>query len=198
MDQPQPRGDFVAFINRDKKPGDKQPTFEGRIAKPGTEKKRKMSLWVHEYADPKTGEMKLMFNGSVDIIDTAAAPAHQLQALATAVAGANQSLNNLTLKPHNITLFPNGFKAEAPERNRSDYWGGYNPGDGTPLVRVSVWLKKDRNGRVYLQGATQYPQPGKSEADMQRADDGLAELLDRGDVTKGVPETKRGKGGRGA
>ena len=37
MDQSKPRGDFVAFMNRDKQPGDSRPAFEGRIAKPGTE-----------------------------------------------------------------------------------------------------------------------------------------------------------------
>jgi hypothetical protein len=39
MDQPQPCGDFVAFLNRDKQSGDRRPTFEGRIAKPGTDEK---------------------------------------------------------------------------------------------------------------------------------------------------------------
>lgn len=198
MDQPQPRGDFVAFMNRDKQPGDKRPAFEGRIAKPGTEEKREVSLWAHEYADAKTGEMKLMFNGTADAIDPAASPSDQLQALVGAVPGADQSLNNLSLRPRQIVLFPNGFKDEVPDKDRPDYWGAYNAGDGSPLVRISAWLKKDRNGRAYLSGATQFPQPGKTEADMQRADDGLAELLDRGDVTKGMPETRRGKGGRGA
>jgi hypothetical protein len=34
---------------------------------------------------------------------------------------------------------------------------------------------------------------------MQKADDGLAELLNRGDVTQGMPEEskRKGRGGRG-
>ena len=32
----QQRGDFVAFLNRNKQPGDRRPMFEGRIAKPGS------------------------------------------------------------------------------------------------------------------------------------------------------------------
>jgi hypothetical protein len=99
MDQPQLRDDFVAFMNRDKQPGDRQPAFEGRIAKPGTEEKRDVSLWDHEYADAKTGEMKLMFNGTADAIDPAASPADQLQSLVAAAPGAAQSLNNFSLKP---------------------------------------------------------------------------------------------------
>ncbi|MGE0701170.1 MAG: hypothetical protein AB7O57_18895 [Hyphomicrobiaceae bacterium] len=201
MDQPtQPRGDFVAFMNRDKQPGDNRPAFEGRIAKPGTEEKREMALWAHQYADARTGEIRIMFNGSVDAVDAAASAVDQLTALvATAPEGAaEQSLNNLSLKPRQIVLFPNGFKGDAPDKDRPDYWGAYNPGDGSALVRISTWLKKDRNGRAFMSGATQYPLPGKSEAEMQRADarDGLEELVGRGDVTKGMPDKKR-KGGRG-
>lgn len=197
MDQPQPRGDFVAFMNRDKQPRDKRPAFEGRIAKPGTDEKREMALWAHEYADPKTGEMKIMFNGSVDAVPTGTPAAEQLAALvAAAPAAQDQSFNNLTIAPRQIVLFQNGFKADAPEKDRPDYWGAYNPGDGSPLVRTSVWLKTDRNGRAYLSGATQYPIPGKSEVEMQTADAGLKDLIERGEVTQGMPEKRKGRGGR--
>jgi hypothetical protein len=33
----QPHGNFIAFINRSKQPGDNQPMFDGRIAIPGEE-----------------------------------------------------------------------------------------------------------------------------------------------------------------
>jgi hypothetical protein len=198
MDQTQPRGDFVAFLNRDKKPGDKQPAFEGRIAKPGTEEKRAIALWAHEYTDPKTGEVKIMFNGSAEANPTGAAVAEQIAALVQAAPEA-ATLNNLAIAGRQIVLFPNGFKDEAPDKARPDFWGAYNPGDGTDLVRISVWTRTDRNGRAYLSGATQYPIPGKTEAEMQKADDGLAELLDRGDVTQGMPEEpkRKGRSGRG-
>lgn len=197
MDQSQPRGDFVAFLNRDKQPGDRRPAFEGRIAKPGTEEKRKMALWAHAYADPKTGEMKTMFSGDVEAVDTSAPAADQLATLVEGVPGEDAVLNNLRIAPRQILLFPNGFKNDAPDKDRPDYWGAYNPGDGSPLVRTSVWLKKDRTGKVYLQGATQYPIPGKTEAEMQTADQGLADLIARGEVTRGMPDKKRTKGGRG-
>jgi len=198
MDQTQrPRGDFVAFLNRAKKPGDRQPAFEGRIAKPGTDEKREMALWAHEYADPKTGEVKVMFNGSAEANPTGAAAAEQIAALVRAAPEA-ATLNNLSIEAGQIVLFPNGFKADAPDKNRPDYWGAYHPGDGSELVRISVWTKTDRNGRAYLSGATQYPIPGMTEAAMQRADDGLEALLERGDVTQGMPkEPKRTeRGGR--
>lgn len=169
-------GDFVAFMNRDKQPGDKRPAFEGRISKPGVEDKHPLVLWAHEYTDTKTGEVKVMFSGLTDAVATNAPAANQIAAL---VAGADKSaaeatLGNLTLAPRQVVLFPNGFKNEpttdgTEPKNRPDFWGAYNPGDGSPIVRTSVWLKQDRNGRAYLSGATSYPIPGKSETEMQAA-----------------------------
>ena len=199
MDQPkdqQPRGDFVAFMNRDKQPGDNRPAFEGRITKPGSDEKLPLTLWAHEYADPKTGEVKVMFSGTIGAIATNAAPTQQIAALAAAAAPtpSDAQLGGLTLSPRQVVLFPNGFKNEAPDKDRPDYWGAYNPGDGSPVVRISTWLKKDRNGKAYLTGATQYSIPDKTEAEMQSTDHGLAELVARGDVSQGMPEKKRGKG----
>ena len=54
-------------------------------------------------------------------------------------------------------LFPNGFKDEAPEKKRPDYWGAYNPRNGEPIVRIGVWAKKDRNQHAMLGGATARP-----------------------------------------
>lgn len=195
MDQSQPRGDFVAFLNRDKQPGDNRPMFEGRIAKPGSDEKHTLTLWAHEYTDPKTGEAKTMYSGTVGATSPDAEPAAQVAALMRTGA-ADQTLGNLTLRPRQVVLFPNGFKADAPDKDRPDLWGGVNFGDGSPIARSSVWMRKTRAGEVMLSGATSYPIPGKSEADMQRADDGLAELLDRGDVTVGSAEKRKGRGGR--
>lgn len=47
-----------------------------------------------------------------------------------------------------------------------------------------------------LSGATGYPMPGKSEADMQRDDDGLKALIEAGAVTKGMPKEKKGRSTR--
>ena len=194
MDQNQRlRGDFVAFMNRDKQPGDRKPAFEGRIAKPGTDEKRGMALWAHDYTDPKTGEVKVMFSGSADVNPTGAPAAAQIAALVTSAREA-ATLNNLSINSGQVVLFPNGFKGEAPDKDRPDYWGAYNPGDGSELVRISAWAKTDRNGRAYLTGATQYPIPGKTEAEMQQADRGLAEAIASGEVTRGMPKERKGRG----
>lgn len=40
--------------------------------------------------------------------------------------------------------------------------------DGTTApFRASVWLRKTEDGRPYLSGATSFPIPGKTEAEMQ-------------------------------
>lgn len=197
MDQSQPRGDFVAFLNRDKQPGDRRPIFEGRIAKPGSDDKHALTLWAHEYTDPRTGEVKTMYSGTIGATSPDAAPADQIAAITRIGSASEQTIGNLSLRPRQVVLFPNGFKAEAPDKERPDLWGAANFGDGSPVVRSSVWLRKTRNGEVMLSGATSYPIPGKTEADMQRGEDGLAELLERGGVTKGEPEKRKGRGGRG-
>lgn len=198
MDQttPQPRGNFIAFFNRDKKQGDNRPAFDGRIATPGTEQERRLALWAHEYTNPKTGEVQVMFNGQADSITTSASALDQISYLVATPAGdQDATLGNLTLSAGQIVMFPNGFKNDAPEKDRPDYWGAYNPGNGEPLVRISAWAKKDRNDHAMLTGATSYPIPGKSEADMQEAQGNLGQLLDTGAVTKGMPK-KAGRSGR--
>lgn len=200
MDQlnTQPRGDFVAFLNRDKQPGDNRPIFEGRTAKPGSEDKLDLTLWAHEYTDPKTGEVRTMYSGTIGAVSRDADPAGQIAALTRATDVADQTLGNLSLRPRQVVLFPNGFKADAPDKQRPDLWGAINFGDGSPIARASVWLGKTRNGEVMLSGATGYPMPGKSEAEMQRDEDGLKDLIDSGAVSKGMPDKKRkASGGRG-
>lgn len=193
--QQQPRGDFIAFMNRDKQPGDNRPAFEGRISKPGSEDRHDITLWAHEYTDPKTGEMRVMFNGSADAIARTAAAGDQIAALVKQSEGTKEAtMGGLTLAPRQVVLFPNGFKDEAPEKQRPDYWGAYNPGDGSPVVRSSVWLKKDRSGRAYLSGATSYPLPGKSEAQMQAGEPELHQLIETGAVSKGMPRKSKGRG----
>ena len=107
-------------------------------------------------------------------------------------ANAEATVSNLKLAARQIVLFPNGFKAEAPDKDRPDYWGAYNPGDGSPVVRLSVWTKKDRNQNAMLAGSTSYPIPGKSEPQMQDAAP-MKDLLDSGAVTKGMPSAPKSK-----
>lgn len=186
------RGDFVAFLNRNKQPGDNRPIFEGRVAKPGSDEKLDLTLWANEYTDPTTGEIKTMYSGTVGAVSTDAAPADQIAALTRNGATPEQTISGLALRPRQVTLFPNSFKDEAPDKKRPDLWGGINFGDGSPVARASVWLAKTRNGEVMLTGATQYPQPGKTEAQMQAAEPDLKDLVDSGAVSKGMPKKSRG------
>ncbi|KUO58151.1 MAG: hypothetical protein APF80_12000 [Alphaproteobacteria bacterium BRH_c36] len=195
MDQPtQPRGDFVAFLNRDKQPGDRRPIFEGRIAKPGSDHKHDLTLWAHEFTDKATGEIKTMYTGTVGAVSTDMDPADQIAALTRTANTSEQTFGNLSLRPRQVAIFPNGYKDEAPDKDRPDLWGAINFGDGTPVVRASVWFKKTRSGEVMLSGATSYPIPGKSEAEMQAAEPDLATMMETGQVTKGMP--KKSKSGR--
>jgi len=96
--------------------------------------------------------------------------------------------NNLTLAPRQIVLFLNRFKADTPEKDRPDYWGAFNPGNGEPVVRISAWARRDRNDHAMLAGATSYPLPGKSETQQQDAT--IDSLFATGAVSKGMPKTK--------
>lgn len=195
----QVHGDFMAFLVRDKEPGDQRPVFTGKLSLPGTEQDLLFPLWGNEYADPNTGAMKTMFNGAVDVVPTDADPQDQINALlATSKAEDTVSISNVELRPRQIVLFPNRFKDEAPDKKRPDYWGAFNPGNGEPVVRLSVWVRKDRNGRALLTGTTSYPTPGKSEVEQQDAAPTLAELEKSGTVTRGMSgKGKKRGGGRG-
>lgn len=86
---------------------------------------------------------------------------------------------------------------EAPEKNRPDYWGAYNPANGESIVRISVWAKKDRNQHAMLAGATSYPVPGKTEAQLQDALVGVEQPIEDGVVSRDVGKA-RGRGRDGA
>lgn len=195
MDQ-QAHGNFIAFMNRSKQPGDDKPTFDGRLAIPGADTERRFALWAHEYKNPKTGEMQIMFNGQTDAVVAGDTAMGQVAALLkdARTAEGEAAFGNLKLAPRQIVLFPNGFKADAPEKNRPDYWGAYNPGNGDPVVRISVWTKKDRNQHAMLGGATSYPIPGKSEVQQQDAAPDLKQLVDEGVVSQGMPVKGKGRG----
>lgn len=189
----QPHGNFIAFMNRDKQPGDNKPTFDGRLAVPGSETEQHFALWAHEYADPKTGEVRIMFNGQTDAISTDASAMEQVASLLREAATPERgeaALSGLKLAPRQIVLFPNAFKADAPEKSRPDYWGAYYPGNNADVVRISVWAKKDRQQHAMLAGATSYPVPGKSEAQQQDAAPEIKSLIESGKVSKGMPKAR--------
>ncbi|MDQ8699274.1 hypothetical protein [Hyphomicrobium sp. LHD-15] len=195
----QPHGNFVAFLVRDKEPGDKKPTFDGRLRLPTVEGELTFALWGHEYADPKTGEVQIMFNGRTDAVSPSDAPMVQVAALLKNDGAAGPvSVGNLQIQSRQLVLFPNRFKAEDPAKQRPDYWGAYNPGNGQPMVRISAWLRKDRYQNAMMAGATSYPLPGKSEVEQQEVTPTIDELEAKGQVSRGMPEkTKKRSGGRG-
>lgn len=192
MDQ-NTQGNLIAFLNRDKQPGDNKPAFDGRLSVPGGETELRFALWAHEYADPKSGAVKIMFNGKSGAVAPSASAMEQVSGLIKGDENQDVTVSNLKLAARQIVLFPNGFKADAPEKDRPDYWGAYNPGDGSPVVRLSVWMKKDRQQNAMLAGATSYPIPGKSESEMQDAAP-VKDLLESGALTKGMPVQSKGRG----
>ena len=187
------RGDFVAFMNRKKVPGDNRPAFEGHLTKPGADDKYPAVLWAHEYTDRKTGEVKIMFSGEIGNPAATAPAADQVAALLTAAQATTSLkepeavLRSLRLAPRQVVLFPNGFKHEAPEKDRPDYHGGVNYGDGSSPDQIGAWLKNDRYGRAYLSGNTSHPifnkDSGRASQDRR---DGLDELIGAGQDSRGM------------
>lgn len=192
MDQTkQPRGNFIGYYNRRKLPGDNKPAFEGYTTKPDSADQLPIATWVHTYTDKETGEPKTMFGGTVGCLPRNMSAAEQLTRIAEGKRGDVQKLGSLTLEPGTFVAFPNRFKTEAPEKDRPEFWGGINYGDGSPVHRLSIWLKK-RNGETILAGATSLPQPGKTEAEMQDAEIHLADtIVDTADATSTQPKRQR-------
>jgi len=190
MDQSQqPKGNFYAPINRYKVQGDEKPIFVGTLIKPGDDAELPFSLWAFKYADKKTGEIKTGYSGSINGIPVNIPAAEQIEALLADTTGIDVTVANLTLRPGQIVLFPNGFKDDAPEKDRPDLWGWVNPTDGTPPFKPGVWIKQfEDSKRPYLSGATQYPLPGKSVGDQQPS---LDQLIATGQVSHGVPRSRK-------
>ncbi|MEQ1715217.1 MAG: hypothetical protein ABL907_04410 [Hyphomicrobium sp.] len=193
---PQPKGQFKAYLNRDKKPADKQPMFEATITSPDRDVEFRVPLWAHDYTDPKTGEIKVMYNGKADATEMSALPHDQVSQMMTADKSTDtHTVGNVTLDPRQLVLFPNGFKDEAPDKNRPDLWGAFNAGRGRPVWRIGAWMEKDRYGRAKLTGSTSYPILGKSEAEMQQSDTpNIDRLLAEGTVNLGMPAKGKAKG----
>lgn len=192
-------GNFITFLARDKEPGDKRPVFEGRLSLPNIEGELHFPLWGHEYADPKTGEIMTMFNGNTDAVSPNDAPKDQVAALLRNENGAAPaSISKVQLRARQVVLFPNRFKDEAPEKERPDFWGAYNPGNGQSVVRIRAWMRKDRYGRAMLTGATSYQMPDKNEVEQQDATPTIAQLEVQGVVSRGMSATaKKRSSGRG-
>lgn len=184
--QTQLTGKFYAPVNRYKVAGDNKPIFSGRLTKPGDEAELPFSLWAFKYTDKKTGEIKTGYSGSIDGVPANIPAQDQIEALLTDPTGSDVTVANLTLRPGQIVLFPNGFKDEAPEKRRPDLWGWVNPIDGTAAFKPGVWVQQyEDSGRPYLSGQTQYPQAGKSAAEPT-----LDQLIASEEVSRGMPKGK--------
>jgi hypothetical protein len=207
MDQTnQPKGNIIASPARYKQPGDKRPDFVGKITIPGTNRDFRLALWSSTYADSKTGEMKIVHSGRTSDISNSDSAMEQINAMA-ARDGVSKIIEEAGLKldAGQIALFTNGFKTEEgvdPEvlAKRPDFYGRWNPGTGDKLVAVSVWARKGRDGGAFIAGATQYPLPGKEAGKEEAPERTLEDLVQTGDVTKGMSEgapSRRRAGGRG-
>jgi hypothetical protein len=123
------------------------------------------------------------YSGAINGAPTNIPAADQIEALLSDPTGTDVTIANLTLRPGQVVIFPNGFKDEAPEKGRPDLWGWVNPSDGTPPFKPGVWIKQfEDSGKPYLSGQTQYPIPGKSAADQQPT---LDDVIASGKVSKG-------------
>lgn len=197
MDQTnqQPRGNFIAFINREKQPGDDRPMFiDGRIAKPGSTEELPFSLWAFSYADKTTGELLTGFSGTIGNVSPDASAADQIEALLAARpdGGAVIEQAGLKLAPNHIAVFVHKPKEGATPKDKTHY-GFVNFGDGTPLVQASIWLGKDRYGHAMVSGNTQFQRPSKAEG-QEQVD--LDQLVEQGVVSKGMPKKSAGRSGR--
>jgi len=164
------KGNFIAGQNRGKEPGSKLPDFTGRISIPGREEEHGMALWVR-----KDRNGKPYFSGRMDAMPLTDDIAAQIDRLAepNATGEILEAGPNLTLEPYQVILFTNKFKkpqeTDSPEETakrtkRPDFWGRVNPGGGSPVVAISVWLTQDRYKHPLLTGSTSCPQPGKENA----------------------------------
>lgn len=181
------KGNFVAYMNRNKQAGDNKPSFEGRIAIPGTETEHRMALWSHEYTDPKTGEQRIAFNGRTDLNAYTDAPCDQIASIAKAADSGTILQGSLEIARGQIVMFENNSKDEPSKtgNERPDYYGYYNPGNGSPIVQIGAWARKDKYQNPMLSGATSYKpiDPGQDQAAAKAK---VNEMLKDGTVTQGT------------
>lgn len=98
----------------------------------GLEGEHRFAIWAHEFKNPATGEMQVMYNGQIDAV-TPGAPVKDQVATMMKAAGSDQAeatLGNLKLAPRQLVLFPNRFKGDAPDKNRPDLWSAFYPAPG--------------------------------------------------------------------
>ena len=151
------KGNCTTRINKDKRPGDNKPVYEGLLTVPGTTDQYGFALFLGEdkngrkyFAGPITQKP---VNGKLD---------DQLSALLSTTALSAPDAADGQDRPYRIFLLPSQPK-DNPDRKGEPpaFWGRAMLETGTEPLQVSVWEKDSRyniNPHVtkYLQGNTQY------------------------------------------
>lgn len=188
------KGNFVAYMNRNKQYGDSKPSFEGRISIPGTKTEHRIALWNHSYTDPKTGEQRVAFNGKAQVNAYTDAPTDQIASIAKAAGNDTILQGSLTIACGHVVMFENHAKNEPSKsgNERPDYYGYYHPHQGGPIVQIGAWARKDRFKNPMLSGVTSY-KPTDPEQDQADAKAKVNEMIADGTVTKGTKSKGKGK-----
>jgi hypothetical protein len=131
-----------------------QPRYKGKLTLPNNAEPRAVSLWVNiakENPDEPDKKRNVYMSGTVTDTTSAALDkmAHQAPPLTEEqkLELVQHTADGYAVKPYSINLFQ--AKNYDPAKQQPNLYGYYNPGDGTPLQRVDVWMRpkgKDRNG----------------------------------------------------
>jgi hypothetical protein len=155
----QVKGNFKTNINRDKRPGDRKPVYNGRFTKPGTDEEYAFALFLGRTKDGKrflSGPISRQpVNGSFDA---------QMDALLAAPADAVEPVEGRPSE-YRLFLLDNEFKdvnVREGTGERPPLWGRAQLDVGAPEIHLAVWEQESRyqiNPHVskYLTGSTQYP-----------------------------------------
>ena len=143
--------------------------FSGHLTKPGDEARLLFSLWAfaYEHTDKATGEItkRTGYSGSINGVAANIPADDQIAALLAPAQGADVRIAGLTLRPGQIVLFHNEFKAEAPEKDRPHLHGWCNPADGSPPFQVHPWIRQfEDTGRPYLSAPPNIRYPASPSA----------------------------------
>lgn len=131
-----------------------QPRYKGKLTLAHNAEPRALSLWVNiarENPDDPDKKRNVYMSGTVTDTTSAALEkmAHQVPPLTEEqkLELVQHTADGYAVKPYAINLFQ--AKNYDPAKQQPNLYGYYNPGDGTPLQRVDVWMRpkgKDRNG----------------------------------------------------
>lgn len=140
----------------DQKPN--QPRFKGKLTTATNAEPRAFSLWVNiskENPDEPDKQRNIYMSGTVTDTTSNALEkmAHKTPPLTEEqkLELVQYTADGYAVKPYTITLFQ--AKNYDPAKQQPNLYGYYNPGDGTPLQRVDVWMRpkgKDRSGNDML------------------------------------------------